>query len=197
MTPMRRIVLTGGPGAGKSVIATSLATRSPDRFSAVPEAATLVYRRLGMHWNQLDTPAREDVQRQIYRLQIEQEQAASSASPPKTLLLDRGTVDGAAYWPHGPDDYWHTLQTTLDAEYQRYDAVIWLQTSAAIGAYDGDRSNSARREAPTTAVAIGRRLRDLWSGHPRFWCVDAYPTMDQKITAVERIINTILGNAAE
>lgn len=193
MTGMRRIVLTGGPGAGKTVVVTRLAASSPDRFVVVPEAATQIYRRLGKHWNQLDAAGRREVQRQIYRLQIEQEQAALAD---RTLLLDRGTVDGAAYWPDGPEDYWRALGTTLDVEYARYDAVIWLQTGAAIGAYDGGASNSARHEDPPVAVAIGERLRELWSDHARFVCVDAYPTIDQKIAAVAHIIGDMIDHPA-
>ena len=34
------------------------------------------------------------------------------------VLCDRGTVDGAAYWP-GPDDLWSAVVTTLSVELQR------------------------------------------------------------------------------
>jgi predicted ATPase len=192
MNRMRRIVLTGGPGAGKTVVATRLAAGCPDRFAVVPEAATLVYQRLGKRWSQLDVAGRRDVQRQIYRLQLEQDEAASASAPGLTLLLDRGTVDGAAYWPDGPEDYWRQLGTALNAECARYDAVIWLQTSAAIGEYDGGASNSARHEAAPVAIALGQQLRELWSHHAHFYCVDAYPTIERKIATVEQIIQNII-----
>src|SRR6476661_5391894 len=104
-SPFRRIVLTGGPGAGKTVISRRLAAARPDRFVLVPEAATQVYDALQTRWDRLDVEGRRDVQRRIYRLQVEQERRLADAHPDKVLLLDRGTIDGAAYWPEGPDDY--------------------------------------------------------------------------------------------
>src|SRR6059058_2304488 len=96
--PMR-IVITGGPGAGKTVISRHLATKFPERFVLVPEAATQVYDALQTRWDRLDVPGRRDVQRKIYRLQVDQEERTLAANPGKILILDRGTIDGAAYWP--------------------------------------------------------------------------------------------------
>src|SRR5688500_1992964 len=50
---MRRIVLTGGPGAGKTVIAHRIAGEHSDRFVLVPEAATQVYDALRTRWDLL------------------------------------------------------------------------------------------------------------------------------------------------
>lgn len=97
-------------------------------------------------WDWVDAAGRRDLQRRIYRLQREQEDRAASRHPNKILILDRGTVDGAAYWPDGPDAYWAEMGTTLEAELARYDHVIWMQTAAAIGIYDGSDSNSCRFE---------------------------------------------------
>src|SRR3954464_14583039 len=146
--PPHRIVLTGGPGAGKSVISRRLASDHADRYVRVPEAATQVYDLLQTRWDRLDLPGRRDVQRRIYHLQRNQEDALADQHPDKILLLDRGTIDGAAYWPEGPDDYWHDLGTTIQAELARYDTILWLQTSAALGLYDHDASNPCRFENP-------------------------------------------------
>ena len=128
---MKRIVLTGGPGAGKSVIGREIERRFPDRFVLIPEAATHVYTSLGTRWDRLSIEQQRDVQRRIYYWQLEQEDRLARQFPNRILLLDRGTIDGAAYWPHGPDDYWRDLQTTHEAELARYDAVLWLETAAA------------------------------------------------------------------
>ena len=50
---MRRIVLTGGPGAGKTVISSALADRFADRLVLVPESATQVYTRWQRRRDQL------------------------------------------------------------------------------------------------------------------------------------------------
>jgi predicted ATPase len=185
----RRIVLTGGPGAGKTVVSRRLAEAEPDRFILVPEAATQVYSALQTRWDRLTLVGRYDVQRRIYRLQVEQEDRLAADHPDKTLLLDRGTIDGAAYWPHGPDDYWRDLGTTLEAELARYDRVIWMQTCAAVGVYDGDASNACRFEDADAAVASGNLLALLWGGHPRLTRVDAFERLDEKIRVVRQLMS--------
>jgi len=180
---MKRIVLTGGPGAGKTKVAASLALAEPARFALVPEAATQVYGRLRTRWDRLDAAGRRDVQRQIYALQVEQEQRLAREHPGKVLLLDRGTVDGAAYWPDGADDYWRSVGTTPAAELARYDAVVWLQTCAAIGAYDGDASNACRHEDRDLAVSRGEAVLKLWFAHRRLVRVQAFPAFEEKLAA--------------
>src|SRR5437588_7088990 len=134
-----RIVLTGGPGAGKTVISRRIAADHPDRFVLVPEAATQVYDALQTRWDKLALEGRRDVQRKIYRLQVDQEDRTAAANPGKVLLLDRGTIDGAAYWPEGAEDYWRDVGSNLQNELTRYHAVIWMESAAASGHqfYDG------------------------------------------------------------
>jgi predicted ATPase len=193
---VRRIVLTGGPGAGKTVIARDIVARFPDRFVLVPEAATQVYAALQTRWDRLDLKGRRDVQRRIYRLQREQEDRICEIHPDHVLLLDRGTVDGAAYWPEGPAAYWHDLNSSLESELARYDAVIWLQTAAALGLYDGDASNICRFEDPAAAIESGNLLTRLWGGHPHIQQVNAYPHLGDKITAVETLLWSSMGVAS-
>ena len=193
---MQRIVLTGGPGAGKSVISRHLARVHPDRFIRVPEAATQVYDRLQTRWDRLDLPGRRDVQRQIYHLQVQQEDRTAAEHPQRGLLLDRGTIDGAAYWPEGAEAYWRDLNTSHERELNRYDAIIWMETAAALGIYDGDASNTCRFEDADAAVASGRLLLNLWGGHPNLKHVGAFANLDDKVAAVmEAIESTMFGGA--
>ena len=185
---MPRIVLTGGPGAGKTVVSRRLAAEHPDRFVLVPEAATQVYDALQTRWDRLDLEGRHDVQRRIYRLQVEQEDRLAAEHTGKVLLLDRGTIDGAAYWPEGAADYWRDLGTTLSRELSRYDRVIWMQTCAAVGTYDGDASNACRFEDADAAIASGNLLATLWGDHPRLIKVDAFTELDEKVNAVRDIL---------
>jgi predicted ATPase len=191
-TSIQRIVLTGGPGAGKTVVAKHMVARHPDKFVLVAEAATQVYEALQTRWDRLDLEGRRDVQRKIYRLQVTQEAKILADHPGKILLLDRGTIDGAAYWPEGPDEYWRDLRTSLAAELQRYDAIIWMQTSAALGLYDGDLSNACRFEHPEAAIESGIRLKELWGGHACLRSVSAYPNFADKIAAVDSAIEQLL-----
>lgn len=188
---MQRIVLTGGPGAGKTVVANALARGSPDRFLLVPEAATQVYEMLGTRWNRLTVDGRRDAQTRMYRLQLEQERRAHEQAGSRLILLDRGTIDGAAYWPDGPDRFWDAMGTTREAELRRYDAVIWLETSAVLGLYDGSASNPVRFENPMSAIASGALLTRLWAGHPSLHHVGAFSSLDDKIAAVREVIDEL------
>jgi predicted ATPase len=184
----KRIVLTGGPGAGKTVISAAIIARHPDRFVLVPEAATQVYAALQTRWDRLDLEGRRDVQRQIYRLQRNQEDRIATEHPGKTLLLDRGTIDGAAYWPQGPAAYWVDLGTSHEIELARYDMIIWLETAAALGIYDGDASNDCRFEDPAAAIESGKLLIKLWGDHPKFHRVHAQPHLEDKIAEIHRLL---------
>jgi predicted ATPase len=185
---MHRIVITGGPGAGKTVISQALALRHSERLVAVPEAATQIYQLLNTRWDKLDLSGRREAQRRMYRLQLEQEERIARQNPGKVVLLDRGTIDGAAYWPEGPEDFWRDVKTTHERELARYDAVIILETCAAIGLYDHDASNPVRFEDPRGAIEAGELLVKLWSGHPRVHHVRACEEMDEKINRVEDVL---------
>jgi predicted ATPase len=189
---MKRIVLTGGPGAGKTVISVRIAEAHPEKFVRVPEAATQVYDALQTRWDRLDVAGRRDVQRRIFRLQIEQENRMAAEHPEKILLLDRGTIDGAAYWPDGPAEYWRDLRTTLPEQLARYDMVIWLESCAALGMYDGDQSNFCRFEDADAAIQSGERLLELWQGHANLHRVAAAQNLDDKIAAVAQTIQQVL-----
>lgn len=188
---MKRIVLTGGPGSGKTVITAHLAQANPGRFALVPEAATQVYAAAKTRWDLVDLVGKRELQRRIYHLQREQEDRLARLHPEKILLLDRGTIDGAAYWPDGPEAYWTDLGTSRDAELSRYDEVVWMQTAAAIGIYDGSESNPCRFEDAAGAIAAGDFLAQLWSGHKRLTKLPAYASLAEKIAAVGKILDLV------
>src|SRR5262249_31482606 len=104
---------------------------------------------------------------------------------------DRGTIDGAAYWPEGPDDYWRDIQSTLNRELRRYDAVIWMQSAAALGIYDGEASNAVRFEDAAAAIRSGDLLMRLWGGAPKIRTVDAHHDIEQKYRAVQTLLDKL------
>ena len=189
---MKKIVITGGPGSGKTVITATLAAERPARFVPVPEAATQVYTQLQTRWDKLDRAGRCDAQRRMYRLQLQQEFRLAGEHPEKVLLLDRGTVDGSAYWPDGPEAFWHDVDTTYRAELNRYDSVILLETCAVLGLYDGDESNFCRFEDADAAVRSSEQLKQLWAGHPHLVYVDTYPELGDKLAAVRRVLDEMV-----
>ena len=95
------------------------------------------------------------------------EDVQSARFPDRILLCDRGTADGAAYWPGDPAAFFGAVGSTLAAELERYDAVIFFETAAA-GGISIEDGNQTRNESLDEALAIDRRLQTIWSRHPRF-----------------------------
>jgi predicted ATPase len=165
----RRVVVTGGPGAGKTAVL-ELARRVLCRHVVVlPESAGILF---GGGFPRAHSAATaRAAQRAIFHVQHELEAVADAGDAP-IVLCDRGTVDGAAYWP-GEDgsDLFADVGTTRAREHARYDAVIHMRTPPLHDGYD--HSNPLRIEAPAEALAIDARIEAAWNGHPRRVVVEA------------------------
>ena len=163
----RRIVLTGGPGAGKTAVLELVRQQFCSHVQILPEAAGIVF---GGGFPRVGSAARRRAaQRAIFFVQRELENLGE-ADNAAIVLCDRGTVDGAAYWP-GPDDFWTAVGTTREHELNRYDAVIHLRTPPIENGYN--RANPLRTESAAAAAGIDARLLEIWSGHPRRFIVPA------------------------
>lgn len=174
-----RIVVTGGPGGGKTTAADLFRREIGERVVVVPEAATLLF---SGGFPRLDTPgAKEAAQRAVFHVQRNLEDVQAAAWPDRVLLCDRGTVDGAAYWPGEPSDFFTAVGTTREAELQRYDAVIFFET-AAVGGMSIEGGNPVRTESNQQAIDLDARLRDLWGDHEHFVLVPHNPSFFRKIT---------------
>lgn len=176
--PVRKIALTGGPGGGKSTAAELFKREYKDFISLVPEVATLLFRG---GFPRVDSPlVVEHIQKSIFHVQNNIEATYATLFPHHTLLCDRGTVDGGAYWPKGAEDFFQTMGTTLEQELARYDAVIYFETAAA-GGLSIDLGNPVRNEDQRKAIEIDLKLRNIWSSHPNFVCIKNEPSFLDKI----------------
>jgi hypothetical protein len=162
----QRIVLTGGPGAGKTAVLELVRQSMCQHVALLPESAGILF---GGGFPRGSGPIeRAAAQRAIYRVQRELETIADAHDNAAVMLCDRGTVDGAAYWP-GPDTLWAAVGTTRETELRRYDAVIHLRT-APPGAYN--RDNPLRVESAYEASLIDERIAQAWADHPRRFFVE-------------------------
>jgi predicted ATPase len=174
-----RIVLTGGPGGGKTTAADLYRRQIGERVVVVPESATMLF--TGGFPRVTDPLANRAAQRAIYHVQKNLEDLQSARFPYRILLCVRGTVDGAAYWPTNPSDFFDDLGTTEAEALARYDAVIFFE-SAAVAGGSIEGGNPMRIESLSEARALDLRLRALWSKHPRFVLIPHEPSFFQKIT---------------
>jgi predicted ATPase len=189
-----RIVLTGGPGGGKTTAADLFRREIGENVVVVPESGTLLFS--GGFPRAPEPDARRAAQRAIYHVQRNLEDVQSARYPERVLLCDRGTLDGAAYWPDGPEGFFRSLGTTMGQELERYDAVVFFETAAA-GGLDIEDGNPVRTESMEQAVELDRRLRRVWSKHPRFHLVPHQSSFLKKVTYAMAALEGIVARRSD
>lgn len=178
----RRVVLTGGPGAGKTAVLELIRLFFCVHVRTLPEAAGIVFGGRFPRNNRLEV--RQASQRAIFHVQRELE-ATETPERAAVVLCDRGTLDGAAYWP-GPGDLFAAVGTTREQELARYHAVIHMRTPSVAEAYG--RENPLRVETLEEAAVIDARIAEIWAGHPRLYEIRETPDFLAKAAqALERL----------
>ena len=205
MKDIKRIVLTGGPCAGK----TTALVRIIEHFSnlgfkvfTVPEVPTM-YSQGG--WSYL-TPNHDlyyEGELAILRTQLALENSfmrlAESCTKPTFIVCDRGTMDISAYidkkmW----EELCQKCATDSNELRQRYDAVLHL-VSAADGAeqYYTTATNSTRYEQANEeglriARDLDKKVNKAWTGHPHLRVINNHDNFDTKINRVLKEISNVL-----
>ncbi|KAL0487386.1 rasef [Acrasis kona] len=201
--PLYRIVLTGGPCAGKS----SALTRLSERLQAlgfqvftVAEVATLLL--TGGATFKPDMTLDEIItwESGLLKTQMSLEDAftaiAKASGKPTVILCDRGVMDGSAYldkptWEALLDQNGWSEPKLRDA---RYDCVVHLVT-AAIGAenYYTLANNLARTESKEVAAELDVKLREAYLGHSNVYMIDNSTGFEEKIARVLDVVSHKVG----
>ncbi len=194
---VRKIVLTGGPGAGKSGVMKKVIEAFGDRIHCVPEVATIIMGQVGARPPVDDPVALRTFQRTMTEVQrlFEAVSANQAAAQGKILLMDRGTLDNAAYLKGHLAEFERIIGTTRAAEAAVYDLVICLDAPSR-EVFEANKSNNPDRlETPEQAVALADLTVSAWAGHPnlRFIPDRGTVTWEQKCSAVLEAIRTFLG----
>ena len=197
MAVIHRVVVTGGPCAGKTTCLAQLSEWLEGLgflVFRVPEAATLLFGGgASLAGASLDEVLH--FQARLLRLQMALEESflllADKSGQPSVVIFDRGCMDAAAYVEPA---VWHALLddngwSEVALRDHRYDAVLHLVT-AAIGAeaFYTTANNTARTENTEEAAALDHRLRDAWTGHPHLRLIDNSSDFASKI---RRVIDAI------
>lgn len=184
-----RVVLTGGPGGGKTTAADLFRREIGQKVVIVPEAATLLYRG---GFPRSDVPeVRVAIQKAIYHVQRNLEDSHAGLFCDRVLLCDRGTIDGAAYWPGDSKDYFKALGTSLEEELERYDAVFFFETAAVAG-ISIEGGNPERIETLEQAKILDAKLRSLWSKHKNFHLISHQNSFMAKINGALGVLKAVL-----
>jgi predicted ATPase len=179
-----RIVLTGGPGAGKTAVLEVVRKHFCAHVAVLPEAASIVYS--GGFPRRKEAAYRRAAQRAIFHVQSELERAVVEDGRAAVALCDRGTIDGLAYWPDDPSRFFAEVKSSLEEELSHYSAVIHLRTPTA--SYGYNHQNPLRIESVDEALQIDARIAEVWKRHPRRFLVDPEGEFLAKVRHVLELI---------
>ena len=200
---LTKIVITGGPSAGK----TTAMSWVQNAFSKlgytvlfVPETATEFITGGVAPWT---CGTNLDYQKVQMELQLTKERlfekAARTMKAEKVLIVcDRGAIDNKSYM--NDEEFAAVLREVGKTERElllSYDAVFHL-VSAAKGAEEfyTFANNAARYESVGQAVALDDRLIAAWQGHPHHCIIDNSVELREKLKNLIAAIRDFLGEPA-
>lgn len=165
------VVITGGPGAGKTAVLEIVKKTLCEHVAILPEAASIIFG--GGFWRMESTSARLAAQRAILHVQKEMETLVLSEHRWSMGLCDRGSLDGLAYWPEDVNAFWRMTGTNLEEEYRRYLSVIHLRSPSEEHGYN--HQNPLRTESSSQARLIDQKIHSIWSKHPKYRMIESTP----------------------
>ena len=178
------IVITGGPGAGKTAALEMARAHFCEHVCVLPEAATILFG--GGFFRENNEVCRKAAQRAIYHIQVELERVVMESKKPVLGLCDRGTIDGLAYWKGTTEEFWEELGSDLKTELAKYAAVIHLKTPTLEHGYN--HQNPYRIESAIEASIIDQKIGLAWSKHPRVITIESEADFLSKVSKVLEVI---------
>ena len=200
MPQITKIVITGGPCAGKTTALSKIEkhfTGLGVRVVFVNEAATELILNGIVPWIGKNTDFQNILLRtQRNNEQLSKEWAVRLGEDKLLIVCDRGALDNKAYMT---DDEFEQALTELQASEielrDNYDAVFHLVT-AANGAEEfyTTANNQARTETVPEAIALDNKLIAAWTGHPHLRVIDNATGFEPKM---QRLLAEIAGFLGE
>jgi len=186
------ITLTGGPCGGKTTLINELCNNPlyKNIFVPIPEAVFYVLQTQ-------TSPKEKTFQKLMVEVQSAMENALDKClEPDKIFICHRGTLDPLAYWLENGwnnDAFFTFTKTSIQEHYNRYYAVIHLQTSA-VNAKDDYRfyPNAPRHENAEQASKIDALLAKAWKGHSNYNFIESRATWEPKRDKFYNVISALL-----
>lgn len=192
MSNLPRIVLTGGPGGGKSTTLAHIEQTMPGVYIE-PEAATMVLqagypmpgpeRPWSLAWQRCFQTAVKGMQDGLDQLADHE----ATERGMRAIVQDRSHVDAAGYYPNTAD-FEQKSGTTLGAELGRASIAFFLPTYAGTPSFDAS-TNPHRFESQDPLVRLNDILLELWKPHPSLYVIDA-PKLEHRTQIVTELIKT-------
>jgi len=200
-----RIVLTGGPAAGKTTLISRILKefKSEDgwRVITIPETATDLISGYGLGPFE-GCMSMEDFQYFVIEDQLHKERIALKAAatvPQEKILViyDRALLDDKAYITD--EQFAVTLAhfgLTEEKVMAGYDAVLHLVSCAKGAEYAYNFGNAARYESIEEARCMDDRTLRAWSKHPSLYVIDNSVDFEDKINRAITQVYRIIGQSA-
>ena len=205
MSGITKIVLTGGPCAGK----TTALVKVIEHFSSlgfkvftIPEVPTM-FTQAGMDYLTTNREFFYEGEKATLEVQLALEdkflRMAEACTEPCIIVCDRGTMDISAYMTKDMwEDITRAVGTSTAELRERYDAVLHL-VSAADGAEQFyTTSNNASRNEPADekglqiARMLDKKVIGAWAGHSHLRVINNHEDFEAKIKRVLREISNVL-----
>lgn len=205
MNQIKKIVLTGGPCAGK----TTAMVKVIEHFSSlgykvftIPEVPTM-FTQAGMNYLTSNKDFFFEGEKATFQTQINLEDSfqrmAETLQQPVIIVCDRGTMDISTYLT---PDFWHRIISaegyTNSQLRDRYDAVLHL-VSAADGAEqfyttanNAQRLEKADEEGLKIARELDKKIVSAWKGHPHLRVINNHEDFNNKLNRVLKEISNVL-----
>ena len=200
---IKKVVLTGGPCAGKSTAIAKISkvfTEKGYEVLVVPETATEII-NMGIKPFGDNKINMYDFQKFILSHQLEKERLIDeyiNLNENKNILViyDRGIIDNMAYVPLNEfDKLLKEFNITKSNLFTRYDSALHLLTAAKGTDFYTIENNSAGSEGKEEAIILDDKILESYLGFPRLRIIDNSTNFESKIEKVIKEISNVLGNA--
>lgn len=198
MQTVKKIVITGGPCAGKTNLLSYIppvAAKCGYTALTVPETATELISGGVAPWT---CGTNFEYQQCQLRLQLKKEELflrAARTMPKEKILIvcDRGLLDNKAYMTDSEfKAILAELNLTEDEAISAYDAVFHLETAAKRCDEYTVSNNVARIESPETAIKLDDAVMECWEKHPRRRIIISRPSLEEKMQDASALISEFL-----
>ena len=195
---IKKIVLTGGPGSGKTTVIESIKENLGGKYKVIVIDETASYLiNMGIRpFGDGQIPLL-DFQELVLKMQLAKEDIINRSLdflPDNNVIIiyDRGLLDNSAYITK--DEFEEILQRleqkhTINEFLNRYDLILTLVSRKDFYTTD---NNPARSEAVEEALELGSKTLSSWVGHPNMKIVNPKDHIEDKIKEVLSYINQIL-----
>lgn len=188
-----KIVLTGAPSSGKSSTMRELQRVFGGQVALVPESAVVLLSGGFPAPQHVDVEQIRAFQKAILQVQAGLEQIIPRQNPlAKVYIFDRGSLDGAGFWPLGAEDFLKQFGLTRQNEFAKFDHVLFMELPSP-EAFGG--VNQLRFHDYQQSKQSEDQLRETWGSHPGFKEIKAQATLEEKTSLVVGLVRSLLNKA--